>query len=284
MRTLILTLSLILTTHAASAVRTEERAAAREQVIEALTGVDDILEQASVLADLAWPEDLDSVPPLVREEARAMLIPYRDRAVPAIRKVVKTSAVHGGDAMEAMVEARSAMESGLPIDYLGALDDALWFGSVEAQRVAMEELARFRSAPNILAVMDAADEHPELRPLAVRTLAAMRSDRARFWLATLLNGDDPELREAAAAALASIGGQAREPLRRATLAETPALRAVVLRALLPVSGPEDLTALYEYLAGYPEDPEELVTAVRDRALELETMADAWHESQSATRE
>jgi hypothetical protein len=51
-----------------------------------------------------------------------------------------------------------------------------------------------------------------------------------------------------------------------------------------VTRPEDLTALYEYLADYPEDPEELVTAVRERALELEKEADAWHESQSSTNQ
>ncbi len=284
MRALILTLALVLTGDAAFAVTSEDRAKAEAEVVAALHGVDDILEQAEVLAGLAWPDDADSVPPLVRAEARSMLIPYRDRAVPAIREVVRTSAVHGGDAMAAMVEARMAMESGLPTDYYSALDEALWFGSREARRIAMTELARFRTVPNILAIMDVAEEDPELRPIAISTLAALRSDRARFWLAKHLNGDEPELRDAAAAALAAIGSRALEPLKEATASEDPALRTVALRSLMPAARPEDLTALYEYLAGFPDDPPELVGAVRDRALELEKIADAWHESQSATND
>ena len=284
MRALILTLSLFVAADAASEILTDERAAATAEVVEALAGVDDIPEQARVLAALAWPQDPDSVAPLVRQQARAMLIPYRDRAVPAIREVVRTSAVHGGDAMAAMVEARSAMESGLPTDYYSALDDALWFGSRDARRIAMTELARFRTVPNILAIMDAAEEDPELRMIAISTLATFRSDRSRFWLAKFLHGQDTELRAAAASALASIGSLALDPLKEAAAAADGDVREVALRSLLPVTRPEDLTALYEYLADFPEDPAELVTAVRERALELEKEADAWHESQSATNQ
>jgi HEAT repeat protein len=282
LRASILILLMTMAVGTSLAVPSEDRAKAEAEVVAALRGVDDILDQAEVLASLAWPDDPDSVPPLVREEARAMLIPYRDRAVPAIRAVVRSSEVHSGDAMAAMVEARMAMESGLPTDYYSALDEALWFGSREARRVAMIELARFRTVPNILAVMDAAEEDPALRPTAISTLAALRSDRARFWLAKFLNGEDPELRDASAAALATIGGRALAPLKEAASAEDAGLRGVAVRALLPATTPEDLTALYEYLAGFPDDPPELLGAARERALELERIADAWHESQSAT--
>lgn len=255
---------------------------AHEVVLEHMARADAIPAQADALADLAWPASGEQVDPGVREEARAMLIGFGEVGLPAIRRKIGTRREHSGDATLALIQAKSRIEVGLPLDYMPALEEAVWFGSREARIAAIQEMARYDYPVLILPMIDAAIEDPVLVPVVVDALGAVGDDRARFYLEGLLRGDDPALRERAARALASIRGRALDPLKSASRSDDRELREVAISALTDVAGPEELTALYEYVAGFPEDDPALIERVRTKAAKLEGLLDAYHSSQAAS--
>jgi hypothetical protein len=242
-----------------------------------------IPDQARALARLAWPvEGEPDHGPLVREIARTRLIEFGQNGVAAVHETVRTRPAHSADALAAFVEIRAGYEVGLPPNYLVVFDDALWFGTREARRLAMQEIGAYGRVMNFLAIVDAAEEDPALTAVAIHTLGRLGNPRARFWLARQLSHQDADLRINAAMALASIGGEALDPLESGTRSGDPAFREMCLRALVPVAGPEQLTTLYEYLGTYEDSDPELADLVRERALALERAMDAWIESESAS--
>ena len=94
---------------------------------------------------------------------------------------------------------------------------------------------------------------------------------------------DPDHSRQAAEALALIGGRAIDTLRDATISPDPELRAAAIDALVPVSGVDDLTILYEYVALYPEDPPERIDLVLRRAAQLEAMLEARQDVDAASQ-
>jgi HEAT repeat protein len=158
----------------------------------------------------------------------------------------------------------------------------LWFGTREAKRIAMREVARYRSPHAVLPIVDSALEDPALLPDAVAALGEIGSARARFFLAQVFHEGQPALREQAASALARIGGSALEPLREALRAPSREERLVAVRALLAVAGEDDLSALYEYLANHPDDDPPTTAAVRTAAERIEQELEARRAAEAAS--
>jgi HEAT repeat protein len=120
-----------------------------------------------------------------------------------------------------------------------------------------------------LPVIDVAYENPQLLLVVIDTLARMKDDRARFFLADQMQTASPRVRRKSAYALSQVGGQALEYLRSWALAEDPGMRETALEFLLPTAQVGDLTTLYEYLALFPDDDPELLAKLRARAELLE---------------
>jgi HEAT repeat protein len=154
---------------------------------------------------------------------------------------------------------------------------------MDAKRLAMVELARYRFPLATLPMIDAAYEYPRLRPSVIRTLGQQGDDRARHFLGELMMSGDPDFLYQAAEALATIGGRAIDTLREATTSPDPTLRGAAIEALMPVSGVDDLTILYEYVASYPEDPPERLDLVLQRAAQLEAMLEARQDVDAASQ-
>ena len=90
------------------------------------------------------------------------------------------------DAAAAFIAARFRNPSGMPSDYLPGLEETIWYGSPEAQRIAMNEIRRYIYPPAVLSSIDGAYENPILTRYVVNTLAAMNDPRARTFLTNLL--------------------------------------------------------------------------------------------------
>jgi hypothetical protein len=152
--------------------------------------------------------------------------------------------------VKTMMEAFRRLSFGLPSDYLPGLESGIWFGDHAARELAIPELARFRSgAPPSRSWM----RPPRILPEQPRD-PVLRPDRRpprRFWLETQLRGEDRGC------------GRTRRWPWRASAAPPPPLKDAMKsdeRAdarpparLLPVAGLDDITALHEYAAAYPDD-------------------------------
>lgn len=229
--------------------------------------------QAEALTRLAWPEGPGGADdPLVAALARAELVDAGANAFPAMYRALSwVDPVYSADIVAALIESRERIPAGIPHSYIPSMDLALWTGSVEAKGLAMVEIATHQFRPDMLAIQDAAIEHPELMHDAVRNLVRLGDDRARFFFGDLLEGRDDEHRTLAAEALAKIGGRCHDVLRDAVLSNRLEVRRSALTALLPVSGVGDLSVLYEYLARSGDDDPELAEAIRERAKWLESL-------------
>jgi hypothetical protein len=240
------------------------------EVLNAAKRVDRAIPaQALALTRLAWPEE--GLPnPQIAAAARAELIDFSHQGLSALRSAIRrVDSRYTADVTATLIDARWRRRSGDPEDFLPGLVDALWYGSVEAKRVAMLELARFRYPPSVLTIADSAHAHPELVGTAVWALGRMGDPRARVFLnETLLDGN-PRHRAAAAAALAALGEEGLALLREAVRSDRSEIRGAAVTALLPVSTTEDLTLLHEYVEIYPDDGTGLIPRVRERTIELE---------------
>lgn len=234
-----------------------------------------IPEQARALALLAWPDEPQGDPRL-RALARRQIVGFADRGLDALAERMRTAPPrYAADITSAIMETRLVAGTGLAPRYLPALYDAIWFGPPEAKRLAMPELARYRFPPSMLTIIDAADESPRLAGVVIESLGLLGDDRARHYLGGVLMSGDPAHLEAAAAALAKIGGRSIETLRDATLAPRAEIRAASIDALIPVSRVEDLTILYEYLQQFSEqDDARRIELVTQRARQLESLLES----------
>lgn len=232
-----------------------------------------IPEQARALAELAWPDEPKG-DPRVRALARRQIVGFGDHGLAALQeRLLSGPKRYAADITSALIETRLVVSSGLPAQYLPAVYDALWFGPPDAKRLAMAELARFRYFPALLPIIDAAHEYPRLTPSAIESLGQLGDERARFYLGEVLQAGRPPQHEAAANALARIGGLAIETLRDATASPRAEIRGAAIDALIPVSRVEDLTILYEYAAQFPEDDARRVELVVQRARQLESLVE-----------
>ena len=230
-----------------------------------------IPEQARALVELAWPEEPKG-DPRVRALARRQIVGFGDYGLSAMQqRLVSGPRRYAADITSALIETRLVVASGLPAQYLPALYDAVWFGTPEAKRLAMAELARFRYFPALLPIIDAAYEYPRLTASAIESLGQLGDERARYYLGDVLQSGRPPHHLAAANALARIGGRAIETLREATTSPRAEIRGAAIDALIPVSRVEDLTILYEYVAQFPGDDARRLELVVQRARQLESL-------------
>ena len=256
-------------------------AAAQKVIEDAKARAVTIPAQVDALLRLAFPSDPSD--PAVQEAARHELAIFGERAIsPLAESIPKVTMANRAAVVKTMMEAFRRLSFGLPSDYLPGLESGIWFGDHAARELAIPELARFRQRGATLTLVDVAIEDPTLAPLVVRAMGEIGDPRARFWLETQLRGEDRGLRADAAVALARIGGPALVPLKDAMKSDDRALRETACRALLPVAGLDDITALHEYAAAYPDDEPGLVEAVRTAASMLEEALAARQESDSAT--
>lgn len=252
-----------------------------DEEIRLAVGSQGIQGQARTLARLAWGDGNDNHELAAR--AREKLTLYGKHGMQAIAESFQwTDLTLSSDIMLAIIEAEKEMSSGTSSYTTVAVDHAIWFGSPEAKRLAMQYMSERPIAILLLSVMDAAYEYPQLIPIVIETLETIRDDHARFFLAERMEQGDTRTRERVAAAMATIGGQCFQYLRAWALSEQPELREIALRALLPNTTIGDLTTLYEYVAMFPDDDPNLLIALQARAQILEALFEAQQEIDSAS--
>jgi HEAT repeat protein len=227
--------------------------------------------QADALARLAWPADGRS-DPLVQAAAREELVGFGDYALPALRKAVKQADPrYRADVTAALIEARRTQRFGDPPDYIPGLEEALWFGSIEARRLAMIELSRYQYPPAVLTIIDAIHLNSELTWTGLRALGRMRDERARHFLRRVLDHGEPRYRRLAAQALGRLGDMGVAWLREGLASEDRGVREAAMAAFLLYAAQDDAAMLREYAARHADDDPELLDRVRDRTYELETL-------------
>lgn len=236
-------------------------------VRDAVARAPNIPGQVSELLQLAWfQKPLD---PAVSASAQRSLAEYGRVSLQPLALAIDR--VRPEQLVEVVRVLMAASDNAGPgaQGYPTALTDVLWSRERAAKKLVIPELARYRFTPAVLPLIDSAKDDPELLPDVVTALGAIGDVRARFFLDRVLNEPDPALRQSAAASLARIGGVALEPLRNAMRSTSRELRLAAVRALLPVSSEQDLTAFYDYLSAHPDDDPATVQAVRSTAEHFE---------------
>jgi len=247
-----------------------DRTAALDTLEAAKLSAPDIPGQAAALVALAWPDDGPS-DPWVRCLARQQLVDFGSNSMPALRVAVKTiNPIYRADATATLVAARRSERFGNPPDFWPGLEEAIWFGSIEAQRLGMIELSRYPFPPAILTIIDAIYAHPELTVTGLRALGRMRNHRTRHFLRRALGSADPAHRKLAGDGLVLLGDPTGFSfLRDAVRSTDRGTRESALGALLPHATPEDVTLLHEYVTTHAKDDPALLAEVRDKTTELE---------------
>lgn len=225
--------------------------------------------QVEALVGLAWPnkEDPD---PAVQAEARRALVLYGHHVLPVLRRTIPDlDPLYQGDAVAAFIEARLSNPAGMPPDYLPGLEEAIWYGSSEAVRIALNEIKRYNYPPAVLSSLDACYDNPILTRYVALSLGIMGDPRARLFLGDLANHGSDFYKAAAARALQSYGESTVTNLRSAARGDDASLRESALRVLLQMGGTADLDLFREYLKERTEDDPELREAVQKRVDVLE---------------
>jgi hypothetical protein len=273
---------LVLATAAGAAFSAAGADEARAIVQRAKAEAGSIPAQARSLSLLAWPDE-GRPDPQVAALARAELVDFASHGLGALREAMwRVDRIYTADVLTTMMLARRRMTENNPPEYIPALVDAVWLGSSDARRLAIPEVAMHRYGPALMACVDSAIEYPGLQEIVVLSLGEFRDHRARFYLEEVLLQGPAALRPVAAASLTRIGGLAMVPLQGAALSPEPSVRIPAIRALLPASGIDDLTTLYEYLGRFPNDDEVLIEDVRSRAAMLEAALEQRMDFDSAT--
>lgn len=250
-------------------------------VRQALVGKLSHAEQAEELLQLAWLRA--GVPPEVSESARVELERWGARVIPTLRRAMaRVRTDQTASVVRTILVARESDRAGIPLEYVASLADALWIGSPEAKREAIPYLAMEGEKFAVLPLIDSALEEPDLVPEVIRALGVIGDDRARFWLEKVLHEGGPGDREAAAVALARIGGRAMAPLRDALRSASRDVRLAAARAILPVATPDELTAFYLYLAEHADDDPATSQALRAAAAVIEEKREAQQAADAAS--
>lgn len=254
---------------------------ARSTIVRETSKAADIPQQADALVRLAWPPEGQG-DPYVRAAARRELIDYGDFALRPLRDAVKTrDAVWQADIVATFIEAARTITSGQPPDLLPGLEEAIWFGSSHARRLAIREIGRHRFPPAVLPIIDAIDANPELTMTGIRALGQMGDSRARFFLGRVLTQGAPRHQHEAATALAQLGEGGLFVLRQAARSESRVEREAAFWALLSAALPEDADLFHRYGVLHPEDDPALLQRVLARAAELETQLEQKRDAEAA---
>ena len=252
------------------------------QIDKAKSEAGPVPQQAKALVALAWPEE--PTDPTVVWLARQQLVEFAEDSLPALRQAVRTVPErYQADVVSALLEARFLVSASLPQVFLPALEEALWFGSFEARRLVIPELAAHRYRPALITLMDTAYEYPALTDSVTQALGLYSNDKARHFLLDVMRNGTAGQSLAAAEALARIGGRALGALKTAVRDENPQARRSSIDSLLPISSINDLSLIYDFVAapGSDEDPE-LLRRVTARAELLEILLDRQQQTESAT--
>ena len=241
-----------------------------EQIVrDVLTGhAGDPDAQVSALADMIWPTG--PADPALQAIAREHLVGFGQKAFPILRRRVSQIPMeYRADLVNAAREAYTLVVGGRPPEYLTIMYDAIWFGDRNARLAAIPEIMRFKYTRPLMPLIDAAHEDAMLIPVIIETLAVLEDERARFWLGSMAGEPGNAHQAPAAVALARIGKRALVPLRDCLASEDRPTREHAAKALAVSAGSAELTFLYDYLEGFPDDDQAVLDALRRRALLLE---------------
>jgi hypothetical protein len=272
--TLRLLLLLLVPALTAAAEPPEATESAEDFVYRAMLDAPDVDGQAWVLVELTWmSDDLD---PEIAAKAREILVGFHKSGIPAVRRAIaEVDPEKQADTVRVLIEQMSRVPAGIPPDFWPSIEYALWYGTVETRRLAISQVVKYRFRTLLLPVIDCAYDYPALKPEVVDALGWIDNPRARYWLEEVLL-EDPGNRDAAAASLARLGGDAVVPLKTALAAEDPAIRKAAIWPLLEIAGPNELTALHEYVYRFPDDDPKAVEAARSLAEEIEKAIEAYY--------
>lgn len=264
-----------------AAVASEPELSEAERIVYAAKAqAREIPLQAEAMVRLAWLDP--TAPHEVRELARRHLVDFGARSMHAIRRAVtKVDPLYCADVAAAAIEAKEGSQ-GLPADYLATLETVLWYGSVDAKRIAILIVASNRYVPAMPIAIEAMYTHPELTETVLRALPMFGNSGARHTLGHFLNQGTASERRIAARSLTQMGSLASEVLREALLSDDPLTRSVAVEVFLPKTAIDDLTTLYEYLAQHPEDDPATLEAIRERAQLLESVLVQYQDAQAAS--
>jgi len=276
-----ITLLAILLATAAPGLSAAEEFDARGPIKEAMAAARDVPQQAEALVELAWGEATSD--PRVRAAARQELVNFGHYSLAAVRGAIKSiDSIYCADATLTLIQARRQQREGNPPNFLPGMEEAIWFGSIEARRIAMTEIVRFHYPPAVLSMIDAIHIDPELTLHGLRALGWMGDERARFFLTRVLEHAEPRFKLAAATALGRLGETGLATLRVSARDEEQSVRESSMDALLRYTNPDDLTMLHEYVALRSDDDPAVVDRTRERAMELEALLEERQRSESAS--
>ena len=90
------------------------------------------------------------------ESEGAQLVDFGSHGFPALHYAMTNVAIrYTADVTAALIESRRKSLVDIPPNLLPALEDAVWFGSSDARRLAIPELALYQYRPALLACIDA---------------------------------------------------------------------------------------------------------------------------------
>jgi hypothetical protein len=122
--------------------------------------------QAEALVRLAWFDEQENrqVAALARDE----LVKFGKNGLRALfDSLTEVDIRYTADIVATLIASRKRMITGSPTEYIAALEQAIWFGSVDAKRLAIKEITRFKYSPALLPIMDSALEHPTLTGIVI---------------------------------------------------------------------------------------------------------------------
>jgi hypothetical protein len=242
---------------------------ANKAVAAALASAADQKEQARALVRLAWPArgKRDEV---VSSRARYELVGWGEHAMFALYEAINTVRTeYTAEVVKTAIDAESYVKFATAPEFIPMLLDTLWTGNREAKKIAIERLIVERQPMAVQTMIDSAIDDPELVPTVVDALGRLRFEQARFWLAKIMLTASPELRGAAASALAQIGGSALVPLKDALASEDRGVRLLAARALLPVATDNELSAIYAFIAKHGDDDPGVTKALKGMAATIQ---------------
>jgi hypothetical protein len=237
--------------------------------------------QALALASYAWPEE--ETDPGLSFAAREQLVGFGPHGVAAMQHALRhRPETYQADVVSALIEARMPVFGSYSEQYLPALEDAIWYGTADARRLAIIEVTYYKFPPALTSMIDAAYENPELIDVVIASAAAYRDERGRHFLNDMLKTGTPAQRRAAAKALMRVAGRAATQIREAVLMEDDHTRRAAIDALLPIASFDDRTLLHEYYVRFGEQDADVGQRARRRALLLEDMHEFDQAQQAAS--
>ena len=253
---------------------------AREVIVQALATGGEPKGQAQNLVRLAWPAGKRDE--LVSALARRELGNFGENSIAALRRALNTVKIeYTEEVLDTTLRARRNVPSGMAMEYLASVVDALWIGSHGAKVLAIQSLQGGRAPVVVAPMIDSAIDDPTLAPLVVETLGALHFQQARFYLEKVMMEGPADLRPVAASSLAQIGGVSLLPLKNALKAPNRDARLLAARTLLPVATEYDLGAIYEYVEKHGDDDPVLTQELKSHSVRIEKAIAARDASEAA---